>query len=346
MTNTSTSQAEAPIDWLLGQKEPWVALNTRLDLLGQAEDDKEVRAAYSALKKHKSIVGLLEEVKVWPQERRLGRAYDPRDSLWKLSLLADFGLKRDDSRVTAIAKKVFDAQATEPAPPGFLHGGFDHTKSWDKRPYICISHAMTYALARFGYLDDPRLQRAYDFIAEWQRLDGGWHPTEACLPGGDREKDESCPFGSVNVLRAVGANPDLIGRDVARRAVEFVLTCWERREEPYRPVGFGMGSTFAKLQCPFVQHQLLKTVDTLSVFPSAMEDERYREMLAAITEKQSPQGLFTPEGVNKPYAEFDFGQKKEPSPWITFLVARAHHRLNQLQSQPKGKRRATRKLKS
>jgi hypothetical protein len=330
----------------LNQKEPWVALNTRLDLLGQPETAPEVQAAYNALKKHKSVASLLDEVKVWPQERRLGRAYDPRDSLWKLALLADFGLKRDDPRIAAVAKKVFDAQAPEPAAPGFLHGGFDHTKSWDKRPYICLSHVMTYALARFGYLDDPRLRRAYDYIADWQRLDGGWHPTEACLPGGERQKDESCPFGTVNVLRAVGANPDLIESEIARRAVEFVLTCWERREEPYRPVGFGMGTTFDKLQCPFVQHQLLKTVDTLSIFPAAMDDERYLDMLAAVTEKQSSEGLFTPQGINKPYAEFDFGQKKEPSPWITFLVARAHQRLKQHQSQGKSKRGAARKTRS
>lgn len=346
MTVSVTAQTGAPIDWLLSQKEPWVVLNTRLDLLGQSEGDPEVKDVYAALKKHKSIAALLDEVKVWPQERRLGRAYDPKDSLWKLALLADFGLKRDDARIAAVAKKVFDAQAPAPAPPGFLHGGFDHTKSWDKRPYMCISHVMTYAMARFGYLDDPRLQRVYDYIADWQRLDGGWHPTEACLPGNEREKDDSCPFGTVNVLRAVNANPELLDSDAARRGVEFVLTCWERRKEPYRPVGFGMGGTFDKLQCPFVQHQLLKTVDTLSIFPSAMKDERYQDMLAAAGEKQSAEGLFTPEGVNKPFAEFDFGQKKAPSPWITFLITRARHRLNNYQSQAGGKRGATKKTKS
>ncbi|HEY7915298.1 MAG TPA: hypothetical protein VIG62_25545 [Blastocatellia bacterium] len=341
MPERDANKTEAPVDWLLSRKEPWVVLNTRLDLLGQREDDPEVESAYSALKKNKCVATLLDEVKVWPQERRLGRAYDPKDSLWKLSLLADFGLRRDDARVASVAKKVFDAQAPEPAPPGFLHGGFDHTKSWDKRPYICISHVMTYALARFGYLDDARLRRVYEYIADWQRLDGGWHPTEACLPGRDREKDESCPFGTVNVLRAVGANPELLESPVAKRGVEFVLNCWERRAEPYRPVGFGMGGTFNKLQVPFVQHQLLKTVDTLSVFPSAVRDSRYQDMLAAVTEKQSGEGLFTAEGINKPFAEFDFGQKKEPSPWITFIVARAHHRAHQQKGN--GKRKATRK---
>jgi hypothetical protein len=78
-----------------------------------------------------------------------------------------------------------------------------------------------------------------------------------------------------------------------------------------------------------VQHQLLKTVDTLSNFPAALRDSRFGEMLDAVVEKQTDEGTFKPEGVNKPYAEFDFGQKKAPSPWLTFLAARAYQRHQQ-----------------
>lgn len=318
-------------DWLLSRSEPWVTLNTRLDLLGRPEDASEVRADYAALKGHRQIAALLAEVAVWPQERRLGRAYDPKDALWKLAVLADFGMRRDDERIAAVAEKALAAQAGDPAPPGFLHGGFDHTKSWDHRPYICISHVMTYALARFGYLDDPRLQRAYDYLANWQRRDGGWHPNEACLPGGERADDPSCPFGTVNVLRAAAAHPTLRHSEIARQGVEHVLTLWERRREPYRPIGFGMGSTFNKLQYPFVQHQILKTIDTLSNFASAQKDERYLDMLSVVTEKQLADERFAADAVNKPFADFDFGQKKTASPWITFVIARAQYRMQQHQ---------------
>lgn len=317
------------LTWLLESEEPWVVLNTRLDLLGQGEDEKEVREAYARLQKDAHVKALLDEVKTWPQVQPLGRAYDPKDALWKLAMLADFGLKRDDKRIKAVAEKVFENQAAEPAPQGFLHGGFDHTKSWDKRPYICISHVMTYALARFGYEADPRLERAYEYLTSWQRLDGGWHPTEACLPGRERADEPSCPFGTVNVLRALSAHTILKESEVAARGVENVLTLWERRAEPYRPVGFGMGSLFNRMQYPFVQHQLLKTVDTLSNFSTALGDGRFGEMLSAVTEKQTPEGFFKAEGVNKPYADFDFGQKKAASPWITLLAARAEHRRDQ-----------------
>lgn len=186
--------SETLIEWLLAQEEPWVVLNTRLDLLGQTADAPEVQSAYEALQQHERVADLLDALQVWPQEQRISKAYDPKDSLWKLAMLADFGLKRDDERIATISEKVLGLQAEEPYPPGFLHGGMDHTKSWDKRPYICISHVMTYALARFGYLDDPRLQAAYDYIITWQTLDGGWHPNEKTYPMANALKNQAAPL--------------------------------------------------------------------------------------------------------------------------------------------------------
>jgi hypothetical protein len=332
-------------EWLLEQADPWVVLNTRRDLLGQRDDAPEVKRALYQLKKDPRVNELLEEVKVWPPRLPLGRAYDPKDSLWKLSILADFGLTREDKRVAQVSEKIFANQATAPAPSGFLHGGFDHTKSWDKKPYVCISHVMTYALARFGYLGDQRLEKAYDYLTSWQRLDGGWHPTEACLAGNERENDPSCPFGTVNVLRAIAVHPKLKESKIAAKGVAHILNVWERRAEPYRPVGFGMGSTFDRLQYPFVQHQLLKTVDTLSNFSVALSDKRFAEMLARVASKVTADGFYKAEGINKPYAEFDFGQKKTSSPWITFIVARAVHRHEQAKTNGSRKKTKIRKQK-
>jgi hypothetical protein len=90
-----------------------------------------------------------------------------------------------------------------------------------------------------------------------------------------------------------------------------------------------MGSTFRKLQYPFVQHQILKTVDTLSNFASALADARFVDMLDTVTQRHTADQRFIADAANKPYADFDFGQKKVASPWLTFLVVRAHYRLQQ-----------------
>ena len=269
------------------------------------------------------LFGALE---AWPPENPLSKAYDPKDSIWKLNTLADFGLQKDDKRIADLAKRVFIAQAEN---GGFLHGGFDHTKSWDARPYICISHVMTYALARFGYLDDPRLQKAYDHIQEWQRLDGGWHPNKLNLLGNERESEPSCPFGTTNVLRAVVANPQLRDGSNTQRAAEYLLDCWERRAEPFRPVGFGIGSTWDKVQYPFVQYQLLKTLDALVQISTIRKDKRLLEMLSRLKNKQNVDKSWTAEGINKPWSEFDFGQKKTTSAWITFLAFRIDFRAQE-----------------
>jgi hypothetical protein len=305
------------LEWLLHAEEPWARYNALRDLAGAPAEAPETRAAYAAMQAHPAVADLFAALAPWPPAAPLARAYDPKDSLWKLATLADFGLARDDPRVAALAEAVFAAQAEG---GGFLHGGFDHTKTWDARPYICIAHVMTYALARFGYGDDPRLGRAYAQIAAWQRDDGGWHPNQANLPGGKGAAEPSCPFGTGNVLRALAAHPQWRGSAVAERGAGYLLTCWERRAEPYRPVGFGIGSTWLKSQYPFVQYQFLKTVDTLSRIPAAGADPRYREMVAHLESKRDDAGRWSAEGVNKPWSAFDFGQKKTPSPWITLLA--------------------------
>lgn len=321
MTNTPPNinpEYKPTLDWLLASPEPWVVYNTLRDLVGSSPESPQVQAAYHAMQQHPSIISMLEELQQWPA-KPLDRAYDPKDSIWKLSTLADFGLHRNDERIAGLAEHIFAAQAGDGA---FLHGGFGHTKSWDTRPYICISHVMTYALASFGYLDDPRLERAYQQLTNWQRLDGGWHPNKLNLPGSPREEEPSCPFGTVNVLRAVAVHPTMRNGEVAHRAADYILTCWSRRAEPYRPVGFGIGSTWDKVQYPFVQYQLLKTVDTLSLLPAIHTDPRYQEIVDRLKSKQNPGGRWLAESVNKTWSGFDFAQKKEPSPWLTFLALR------------------------
>jgi hypothetical protein len=147
MERDMTSEYKPVIDWLLAVAEPWVVYNTLIDLAGADPDSRQARAAYRVLQKHPRVTELIDALDPWPPAKPLSGAYDPKDSIWKLNALADFGLRRDDKRIAAIANRVFAARADD---GGFLHGGFDHTQSWHTRPYICISHVMTYALARFG----------------------------------------------------------------------------------------------------------------------------------------------------------------------------------------------------
>jgi hypothetical protein len=71
-----------------------------------------------------------------------------------------------------------------------------------------------------------------------------------------------------------------------------------------------------------VQYQLLKTIDTLSFVPAVHVDPRYLEIVARLKSKQTAEGRWQVESINKTWSAFDFGQKKAPSPWVTFLALR------------------------
>lgn len=50
-------------------------------------------------------------------------------------------------------------------------------------------------------------------------------------------------------------------------------------------------------------------------------------MLQTVKQK-AVDGKYTPESVAKAYHTFDFGQKKEPSRWLTYLINRIEKRTN------------------
>lgn len=182
---------------------------------------------------------------------------------------------------------------------------------------------MTYALARFGYLGDLRLECAFAQAMAWQRPDGGWHPNRPNLPGEGDEEEPSCPFGTLNILRALVTRPGLREGPITWRAAEYLLSCWQRRDVPYRPAGFGIGSTWQELSYPFVQYGLLKTIDALAQVPVARTDPRFEQMLAVLLSKRDSDGRWHAENVDRNWSGFDFGQRRNASPWITFLALRA-----------------------
>jgi len=88
-----------------------------------------------------------------------------------------------------------------------------------------------------------------------------------------------------------------------------------------------MGTDFRKLKVPFVWYDLLHVLDVLSRFSWLKNDPRLREMLQILKSKRGPEGRFTPESVWKVWREWEFGQKKEPSRWLTLLAWRTIGRV-------------------
>ena len=67
--------------------------------------------------------------------------------------------------------------------------------------------------------------------------------------------------------------------------------------------------------------------DVLSRFEFIKSDMRFMEMASMIKSKQDNNGLFTPEAIFQKFKGWDFGQKKKPSPYLTYLCYQILRRM-------------------
>ncbi len=90
---------------------------------------------------------------------------------------------------------------------------------------------------------------------------------------------------------------------------------------------FFMGTDFRKVKAPLVWYDLLHVLDVLSRFPWLADDARLLDMLAVLASKADDGGRLTPESVWMAWKDWEFGQKKVPSRWVTLLAWRIVRRL-------------------
>jgi hypothetical protein len=88
-----------------------------------------------------------------------------------------------------------------------------------------------------------------------------------------------------------------------------------------------MGTDFAKLKAPLMWYDILHVTDVLTPFEWLRTDKRLREMVAVVESKADDQGRFTPESIWQAWREWDFGQKREPSSWLTLIARRTLMRM-------------------
>jgi hypothetical protein len=90
---------------------------------------------------------------------------------------------------------------------------------------------------------------------------------------------------------------------------------------------FGAGTFFRRLKYPFVWYDILHVTDVLSRFPFVHGDPRFQSMVETITEQADDDGRYTAASMYRAWKGWSFADKKNPSPWLTFLVLRVQRRM-------------------
>jgi hypothetical protein len=93
-----------------------------------------------------------------------------RSTIWKALVISDLGLDASDMRVRRIAELIFEYKLQLSSPFNFFH------------EEVCIVGNTARMMTRFGYGDDPKVRRLYDWLIEDQREDGGWNCSQG-TPG-------------------------------------------------------------------------------------------------------------------------------------------------------------------
>jgi hypothetical protein len=318
-----------PVEWLLAG-EPFVEYRARVDLLGQCESSDAVQAARCGMLADPRVVGLIEGLSAWP-EVVIASHKSAGQPFHVLSFLADLGVGIQDPGVATVAEAVvrwrsaegpFQLRMNVARQPG---GPGTDTWAWA----LCDAPLVVHGVAKMGLAADPFVREAVAYLAGLVRPNG-WPCVVSKELGtfrGPGRKDDPCPFATLAMLKALAQFPEWQDGPACRAGVEAILGLWSesRSRHPYM---FFMGTDFRKLKAPLVWYDLLHVLDVLSQFPWLTTDARLLDMVGILREKADPYGRFTAESVWTPWKAWEFGQKKEPSRWITLLAWRIIGRVD------------------
>jgi len=162
------------VDWLLGADQPSVRYYALTDLLERGEDDPEVHNARTQI----PYQGWAHDILATQNPKGYWEAHEPRtvrewvrflrfplydSSIWKGIVLSDLGLTAADPRIRRLADLIFEYK---------LHLSSEVNLFTEE---VCIVGNVARMLTRFGYGDDRRVRKLYDWMIEDQREDGGWN---------------------------------------------------------------------------------------------------------------------------------------------------------------------------
>ncbi len=310
---------------------PWVQYRTRIDLLGQTENDSEVAVTRKAMLMHPDIHMLLSELAAWPG-LALKRHNDAGHLLHKLVFISDLGIRAGDPGVDKIIERVMEYRSEDGTfqtlanvSPQYGGSGKDQLV-W----MLCDTPSVLYSMIKMGIKNSAIISSAAQHIASLSS-DNGWPCAVASELGkfrGPGRKTDPCPYATILALKALAQTPEWRDSRACSIGADTVLKLWEQRKER-RPYMFAMGTDFAKLKAPLIWYDLLHVLEVLSQFPSLRKDKRLLEMVNVMEAKSDVEGRFTAESVWKAWSEWEFGQKKNPSYLITLQVYCILKRISQ-----------------
>ena len=316
------------ISFILEKGDIWLQYATKLiilneskaslsDLLQQTLSDSNIRKYLNDITDYHSIL--------------VRNHKDPDLPIHKLIFLLDIGLDTDVSEVQTAIDKIMENKddcgvyKSLTNIPTHFGGNGEDTFGW----CLCDAPLLLYALLKAGVDYEKHIKQGVDYLTQLH-TDYGFPCTVSKEFGkfrGPGRKDDPCPYASLIMLKLLSALPEYHESEIAISTAMNLLSLWENSLDRH-PYMFYMGTDFRKLKAPAMWYDIVSVVNVLSQFEAVKSDSRFTEMLTMIKSKQDCNGLYTPEAVFQKFKGWDFGQKKSPSPYLTYLCYRIFQRVS------------------
>jgi len=317
------------IQWLLDSNEPWTRYRTFTDLLDRPPDDPDVLTSRSEMLTHPMVKDLISESATWPGYA-LKRHNDAKHPIYKFSTLADFGVQASDPGLTPGIDAIMKHQSAEGAYQTVVHipkafgGPGEDLWTW----VLYDTPTLLYILLAMGLEHHPRVQNAVQHLAGLVD-DNGWRCVASPELGnfkGPGRRSDPCPIATLYALKALSLVSEYRDSHETRVGAEILLNHWKKKFD-HKLFLFGTGTDFRKLKYPYIWYDILHVVEVLSRFPHLYGDKHFQEMAKTITDQADENGYYTANSMYMAWKGWSFANKKEPSPWLNFLVLRILKRI-------------------
>lgn len=312
---------------LMEISDDWLKYAIRLNLGHEPKDDLvELRnAALADVRIQRYLADIVNF-----HETLVTNHKNPDLPIQKLLFLLDLGFDAEIPEIQTAIDEILQHrdehgiyQSMTNVPKHFGGAGID-VFSW----CLCDAPLLLLALLKAGVDYDEHIKPGVDHLVSLFR-DNGFPCAVSPELGkfrGPGRKDNCCPYATLIMTDLLSHIPEYRDSQVAASSVEALLSLWENSLDQH-PYMFFMGTDFRKLKAPSCWYDIVSVAGVLSKYEFARKDPRFLEMIGHIKSKQDEDGLFTPESVYLKLKDWDFGQKKVPSPYLTYLCHLIFERL-------------------
>ena len=318
-----------PTEWLLERVNPSVRFFTLTDILEFSERNQEVRKTKGEIMKIGVVPKILSKQKSagnWEAPENFYIRSKYKGTVWQLIILAELGADGRDQRITKACEFILENSQDRES------GGFSYLRAeagggWHNGVIPCLTGNMVWSLIRFGYLEDPRVQRGIDWIIRYQRFDDGTEEGPKGWPYDKREKcwgKHTCHMGVVKALKALAEIPvnkrSQGVKNTIEKGAEYMLKhrVYKRSHDPSRV------SKVSWLQFGFPLMWQTDVLEILGILTKlGFKDRRMQEAADLVVSKQDDHGRWNLESTFNGRFQVNIEEKGRPSRWITLNALKA-----------------------